>query len=75
MSCVAVCPSAGALDLSIGFGRRRSVLPPWALATGIAFIFLGIVAFARWNGYWHTSLPDNLYSNLVPRAAGFAHPR
>jgi polyferredoxin len=75
LSCVAACPAAGALDLRLGFGRRGLVVPPWALATAIGILFCGIVAFARWNGYWHTALPDSLYSELVPRASAFAHPR
>jgi len=74
MSCVAVCPAVGALDLKAGL-RRRIVLPPWALAAAIAVVFLGIVGFARAAGYWHTSLPDSLYFDLVPRASEFAHPR
>jgi len=75
MSCVAVCPAAGALDLKIGLKRRRAVVPPWAVAAAIAFIFLGVVGFARWNGYWHTAVPDALYFDLIPRASQFAHPR
>jgi polyferredoxin len=75
LSCVAACPAAGALDLKIGLRRRRTVLTPWALAAAILVVFLGVVAFARDAGYWHTSLPDSLYFDLVPRAAEFSHPR
>jgi polyferredoxin len=75
MSCVAVCPAAGALDLTMGIGRKRSVVPPFALAAGIAILFCGIVGFAMWHGYWHTSLGDDVYFDLIPRASSFAHPR
>ena len=75
MSCVAACPAAGALDLTIGLPRRRTALRPWALAAGIAFLFLAVVGFARAGGYWHTALPDDLYRDLIPRASQFAHPR
>ena len=75
MSCVAACPAAGALDLTIGLSSQRSVVPAWALASGILILFLGIVGYARAEGYWHTSLPDSLYMDLVPRASEFAHPR
>jgi len=74
MSCVAVCPAEGALDLSFGL-RRRAPVQPWALAAAIFIIFLGIVGYARAAGYWHTSLPDSVYSDLVPRASEFEHPR
>lgn len=75
LSCVAVCPASGALDLSIGVRRWRSVLTPWAVAAGIVILFCGIVAFAKWNGYWHTPISDRVYFELVPRSAEFAHPR
>ena len=75
MSCVAICPAVGALDLRTGLGRsRNAVVPPWALATGILVLFLGIVGYARFEGYWHTSLPDALYSELIPNASTYAHP-
>jgi polyferredoxin len=74
LSCVAACPAVGALDLTIGLRRRRAV-PPWALAAAVVILFGGIVAFARLNGYWHTALPDAVYSDLIPRASQFAHPR
>lgn len=75
MTCVAVCPAEGALDLTIGLGRRRTAVPAWALAAAVAILFCGFVAFARVNGYWHTALPDDQYFELIPRASQFAHPR
>ena len=75
MMCVSVCPSVGALDLTIGVARRRSVVSPLALAAGVVILFGGIVGFAMWNGYWHTSLADDLYFDLIPRAASLVHPR
>ena len=75
LSCVAVCPAVGALDLTIGLARRRAVVPAWAVAAGIMVLFLGIVGYARAAGHWHTSLPDSLYFDLVPRADQFEHPR
>jgi polyferredoxin len=74
MTCVSVCPAEGALDLTIGL-RRGRVVPPWALAAAVAIVFCGVVAFARWNGYWHTALSDDVYFDLIPRASAFAHPR
>jgi hypothetical protein len=68
---VAVCPSAGALDLVAG--RRRRV-PGWALGAVIAVLFLATVGVARLTGVWHTALPDALLFDLVPRAREFMHP-
>ena len=75
LSCVAVCPVVGALDLTAGVRNTRAAVPPWAVAVGIMILFLGIVGYARAAGYWHTSLPDRVYFDLVPRADEFAHPR
>lgn len=75
MSCVAACPAAGALDLTMGVARQRMVVQPLALAAGILVLFCGIVGFAMWNGYWHTSITENAYFDLIPRASTFAHPR
>jgi polyferredoxin len=66
LECVAVCPAEGAL--------RLSRVPAWAVAVGIAAIFLGAVGYARWNGYWRTDLPSTVYEQLVPRAHEFGHP-
>ncbi len=74
LSCVAACPAAGAIDLRVGL-RRQTVLPAWALAAMILIVFLGVVGYARVAGHWHTPVPDRVYSDLVPRADEFAHPR
>lgn len=75
MNCVAVCPAVGALDLTMGMRRTRSVVTPWALAVGVAILFCGIVAFAKWQGYWHTSISDSAYFDLIPKASQLTHPR
>ena len=71
LECVAVCPAAGALEFSMP-GRRT--LPAWAVAAGIAVIFLAIVGFARIFGHWDTDIPDELYRHLIARAQEFGHP-
>lgn len=69
--CVASCPAAGALEMSV---TRRRVLPAWAMAAGIALVFCALVGYARWAGYWHTNISSETYFELVPRAAEFQHP-
>ena len=75
MTCVSVCPAVGALDLKIGLARRNAAVPPWALAAGIVILFAGIVFYAQSAGYWQTHLPDEVYQELIPNAAGYEHPR
>lgn len=71
MECVAVCPADGALQL--GLPRKRK-LPAWALALGLACVFLGIAGYARLAGHWRTDLPDRVYFELIPHAREFSHP-
>ena len=68
--CVAACPAAGALEMTLG--RRR--LPGWALAMGLAIVFLGFTSYAQWFGYWVPNVPSQVYFDLIPRAQEFGHP-
>jgi polyferredoxin len=72
VECVASCPAKGALAMSV---TRRRAVPAWAIAGGIAALFLGIVAAARLTGNWHTEVDPQLYEATIPRAAELAHPR
>jgi polyferredoxin len=71
LECVAACPAKQALQASLP-GKRP--LPAWAVAAGIAAIFLGLVISARLAGVWQTGIPDSVYLHLVPRAQEFVHP-
>lgn len=71
LECVAECPAAGALWMSAGKRRR---VPAWAMAAGIAVLFLGFVGCARWTGNWTTDIPAQVYRELIPRAHEFSHP-
>jgi polyferredoxin len=70
MECVAVCPAEGALRMS----PARRAIPAWAVAAGIAALFIGIVGYAKSAGYWQTSVPHLVYQQLVPDADAASHP-
>ena len=77
LECVAVCPSEGALQLALPHWIRSphdGRLPPWAMAAGIAVLFLGIVGYAKTSGYWNGDVPDYVYRQLVPQANEVTHP-
>ncbi len=67
LECVAACPVKGALAMS---AARRRPLPAWALAAGIAALFLGFVGFAQLTGHWHTDVDPQRYREIIPRVAG-----
>jgi polyferredoxin len=77
LECVAVCPAAGALQMSLPRWTRspnEGRLPAWAMAVGIAVLFLGIVGYAKAAGYWNGDVPDSVYRQLVPNATEVEHP-
>jgi hypothetical protein len=67
MECVAACPAKGALDLAV-ISPSRGRISPWAMAAGIAVLFLGIVGFAKASGHWNGDVPGSVYRRLVPQA-------
>jgi polyferredoxin len=78
LECVTVCPSEGALDMSlpkIQAGRPRwTAIPAWTLAAGIAVLFLGVAGIAKATGHWNSAIPPSVYQRLVPNADQAAHP-
>lgn len=71
MECVAECPAAEALFMA---APRKRKVPAWAIAAGVAALFLSAVGYAQWSGHWRTDLPSRVYFELVPRANEFTHP-
>ena len=82
MECVAVCPAENALQFSLPPRRattsrerwRRRVVGPAVFAGILAYIFLGMVLFARATSHWQTGIPQSVYMDLVPRAKSVTHP-
>src|SRR5579875_697035 len=78
MACVAVCPAESALGMSLPAilksQKRGNGLPAWAMAAGIALLFIGLVGFAKITGHWNSPVPDSLYQQLVPNANSASHP-
>jgi len=71
MECVAVCPAEKALVFA---APRRKVVPAWAVAAGIAAIFLGTVSYAKLTHRWNTEIPSQVYQYLVVHADEATHP-
>lgn len=82
MACVAACPAQDALQLALPPHRaitpadrwRRRVLSPTVVCCVLAYIFFGLVLFARVTNYWQTTMPQSVYMNLVPHANQLTHP-
>jgi len=76
LECVAVCPAQNALAMSLSpmLNSTPSILPAWAMAAGIALLFLGIAGFAKATGHWQSPVSDEAYQQLIPHADEAAHP-
>jgi len=77
LECVAVCPAEDALQMSLPVLERSQKsrrLSAWAMAVGIAALFLGIIGYAKAAGYWNGDVPDSVYRQLVPHANEVDHP-
>ena len=70
LECIAVCPAQDALAVRVAapvVGRSKRI-PAWAVAAGVAIIFISLVGYAKWSGHWDTHLPSQVYFPLVPLA-------
>ncbi|MGA8088233.1 MAG: 4Fe-4S binding protein [Terracidiphilus sp.] len=82
MECVAACSTQDALQFALPPRRadtlterwRRRVITPLAFCAVLAYIFFGVVLFARATNHWQTNLPQSIYMQLVPRANQLTHP-
>jgi polyferredoxin len=79
LECVAACPADGALQISfpqtiVERAPKTGRMPTWAFAAGVAALFLGIVGFAKTEGYWKSNIPQAVYRQTVPHANEASHP-
>lgn len=82
MACVAVCPAESALQLALPPRKATTAIERWrqravspvAVCAVLAYLFFGVVLFARATNHWQTNIPRDVYMHLVPRANQLTHP-
>jgi polyferredoxin len=77
LACVTVCPARDALGMSLPKMPRATpyrAMPAWAMAAGIAVLFLGVTGFVKAIGHWESPIPTSVYQRWVPIADRAAHP-
>jgi polyferredoxin len=82
LQCVAACPAENALQFALP--PRKALTPklrwarrafgPVAVSLGIAYLFFGVVLYARATNHWKADQPREVYMELVPRASELSHP-
>jgi polyferredoxin len=82
MSCVASCPAENALQFALPPRKEalssarwyRRTIGPATVAAVLAYIFFGVVLWARATNHWQTNIPRSVYIHLVPHANTLSHP-
>jgi polyferredoxin len=82
MQCLTACPAEGALQFALpprkapSAAKRwyRRSLSPILVTLAIAYLFFGMVLYARVSNHWKTDLPREMYMELVPNANHLSHP-
>jgi polyferredoxin len=82
MVCVAACPAENALQFALPPRKAASPAQRWyrraigpvAVTAALAYIFLGLVLWARATNHWKTDVPNEVYLHLVPKANSVTHP-
>jgi polyferredoxin len=82
MECVMVCPAENALQFALPPRSAttpaqrwyRRAIGPIALTGILAYLFFGLVLWARATNHWQTNVPNEVYLHLVPRANSVSHP-
>ena len=74
LECVAACPARDALWAGPVGVRSKPRLPAWALAAGVALLFLGIIGYAKVTGHWNSDIRAQVYADIVPHADQASHP-
>jgi len=75
MECVASCAALDALQFSLPPRRAaapaqrwvRRAIGPLAVTGILAYIFAGMIFYARATSHWQTNLPQSVYMSLIPR--------
>jgi polyferredoxin len=81
MACVSACPAQDALQFSLAPRKgttaserwHRRSLGPLVVCGVLAYIFFGLVLFARATNHWQTNIPPSVYMQLVPIANQLTH--
>lgn len=82
MVCVAACSAQDALQLALPPRKAEVQEPRWyrrkvgpvAMTILLAYIFFGIVLYARVTNHWRADLANEVYQQLVPRVNQLSHP-
>lgn len=71
MECVAECPQAGCLTLSVAGKQGMPILAFPVAVLAVFFLFWGVAVL---SGHWHTSVSREMAAQIYPMSKIFGHP-
>ncbi len=66
MTCVSRCPSKGALELTVGIGKKHTVVKPWLYPLILAALFYLVIGIGVFTNNWHSRIPYEEYQRIIP---------
>lgn len=66
MTCVGICPSKGALELSVRGRRGRAAMRPLLYPVLLIALFYLVIGIGMVAGKWHSLIPYEEYQRLIP---------
>jgi len=66
MTCVSRCPSKGALELTVGSGKKSRAVKPWLFPVVLIVLFYLIIGIGMTTDNWHSKVPYEDYQALIP---------
>jgi polyferredoxin len=66
LTCVSRCPTAGALGLSVRFGKKRVPVKPYLFPAVLVLLFYLVIVIGMATGNWDSKIPHEDYQRLVP---------
>lgn len=66
LTCLSHCPSRGALDITMGAGKKRRIMTPYIFPLILVLIFYLIIGAGMLGGKWQSRLSPDEYRIIIP---------
>jgi len=70
LTCVSRCPSPGAIDLAVGFGKNRRTLRPLVYPVLLFLLFYGGIGVGMLTDTWQSKVHYDDYRKIIPAMHG-----
>ena len=71
LDCIQVCPKKQALGLK--FLSKKLSLRPMLFPVLVLAVWFTVIGYAKLTGHWDTTIPQEVFKELIPKADNFIH--